>query len=79
MYADGSVYDNVDIENTSKELDHGLLHLSVSSYEEGYLTTYYFFICSHTFNISSTIFVVCYISCNLRTFFYSFWSGKQDF
>ena len=42
MYADGSVYDNVDIENTSKELDHGLLHLSVSSYEEGYLTTYYF-------------------------------------
>ena len=38
MYADGSVYDNVDIENTSKELDHGLLHLSVSSYEEGYLT-----------------------------------------
>ena len=52
-----------------KNLTIGLLHLSVSSYEEGYLTTYYFFICSHTFNISSTIFVVCYISCNLRTFF----------
>ena len=56
---------HIDNDDTPKELDHGLLHLSGSSYEEVCLTTYYLFICSHTFN---TIFVVCYISCNLRAF-----------
>ena len=55
---------HIDNDDTPKELDHGLLHLSGSSYEEVCLTTYYLFICSHTFNISSTIFVVC----NLRAF-----------